>query len=230
MRTAAIRGFSTAAVLCFLLSTSASADVLYDDGPVSAWGIFAPGLYIANSFTPTANSTLTGVTAGLLVLKGDTPVTVDWSIWDSVGPGNNGALLDGPATVTLTNTFAFAGTGIFSNFDIYTSSFMLPSIDLGAGTYWLQLANATTVEEQSFSIVGWVQDSGPSQAWGSAVGFLTADTSCGEIVPGAPSCGEAFQIQGMTSGPTTVPEPGNLALFGTGILLLTGPLRRKLSR
>lgn len=240
-----ITGFSLLALLCLLVSASASADVLYSNGPVNGtingW-IINFGAQVADSFTLSSNSTLTGVdNVGLLVVSGHTPSTVDWSIWNGGGPGGGGTDLDGPTTASLTNTFDFSGTGLLFGDEIYTSSFSLPSIVLGPGTYWLELDNATQVgPTPPDTVMGWDQNDGPlgngtgSEAWQSVTGFLTAASSCGGISTPPPTgyCSESFEIVGtqMQTQTPTVPEPGSMAQFGTGLLLMTGLLRRKLCR
>ena len=72
----------------FLLSTPASAGVLYDNGPINgqtgigSWGI-SYGYIMSDSFTLTGTSTLTGVNLGIWIASGDTPDYLYWRISDS---------------------------------------------------------------------------------------------------------------------------------------------------
>src|ERR1035437_2872706 len=78
---ACLLAFVVAASL--VLSTPASAGVLYDNGPISgtlsAWGINS-GFAVAASFALTGTSSITGATVGLWLTARDTPVSVDWGI------------------------------------------------------------------------------------------------------------------------------------------------------
>jgi hypothetical protein len=210
-----ITWFCTAALMCLLLSAPASAGVLYDNGAVSgsSGGFQINSIYIvANSFTLSSNSTLTGVNFGLWATPTDTPFSVDWTIWSAAGPGGGGTALNGPTTAALTNTFLFVNA---NNFSVYSSSFSLPSIALGASTYWLQIMNASTARGDTSFAFFWDQNNGRSQAWGNTFA--------------SPIPSESFQIIGTTDGGNSVPEPSSMALLGP-VLLLAGLFRRKLSR
>jgi hypothetical protein len=71
----------------------------------------------------------------------------------------------------------------------------------------------------------WDENGGPSgnglgsTAWASSYGYLTSPSVCNAFSQGY--CSESFAI--YTS---STPEPGSLALEGSGILLLAGLLRR----
>lgn len=227
------------------LSERVSADILYDNGPISgtqeAWQIGrCPGITTvdicttADSFNLSSRSTLTGVTLGLWVVSGDLPLSLDWSIW-SGGPSvdTGGTELTSGAGASLDNTLL--ATNNFG-FDIYRSTFSLGSVSLDAGTYWLDLTNA--VESEGFLGVAWDQNNGPlgdgngSQAWVSAphgyTGFLTAANLCGGVradVPLTGFCSESFQVLGTNMA--NVPEPGNLraSVLAASLLALLG-LRR----
>ncbi len=227
-----IAGFSTAALLCLLPSTPASADVLYSNGPVNgtlnAWSTSFTGYVTADSFTLSSNSTLTGVAdIGFWVFLGDTPLSEDWSIWSAAGPGGGGTELYGPTTASLINTFDFANE--YDIFDVYTSSFSLPSIALDAGTYWLQLGNGTTFLG---SMLAWDQNNGPtgngtgSQAWTSGEGFITAASDPCVGAPASGYCSESFEIVGTSS----IPEPSSVYMLGSLLVLVLFLLHQKTLR
>jgi hypothetical protein len=94
------------------------------------------------------------------------------------------------------------------------SSSGLATINLGTGTYWLNLDNATVNDGDP---IYWDENSGVSSASENSVGTIPS---------------EAFSIIGgeviMTSTTSTTPEPSSVMLFGSGILWVAGMLRRKL--
>jgi PEP-CTERM motif len=95
-------------------------------------------------------------------------------------------------------------------------------VNLAAGTYWLNLANAVVNDGDP---IYWDENSGvggngPSSASENSVGTIPS---------------EAFTVLGTSSTSSsssstggTVPEPSSIMLFGSGILGLAGVLRRKL--
>jgi hypothetical protein len=197
-------------ICVLLLTTPASAGVaLYDNGPINgridAWNINAG---VADSFTLAANSTITGVQFGSWVFAGDTPIAVDWSI--SASDPFYGSTFLAYGIADLANTLQFGGVWS-GQYDVYTSSFSTGNVQLDAGTYWLLLWDATTKHGSGYPVY-----------WDQNGGLSLADQG-GMRIPS-----ESFQILG-TPG-TATPEPSSLALFGSGILLLAGALRRKLSR
>ena len=196
-----------------MLSTPASAGVLYDNGPISgtlsAWGINS-GFAVADSFALTGTSTITGATVGLWLTARDSPVSVDWGI--SASPDYGSSL--GGGTVGLTNTLWCSGCA--SGYDVYTSSFSIsPNIPLGPGTYWLSLQNGVTSQG---GLVFWDINNGPSVAWENAVGNVANNLFDG-------SNSDSFQILGDTS---SAPEPASTAMFLSGLALVAGLARRKI--
>ncbi len=193
-------------VLCLTLIIPALAqDVLYDNGPVNGtvdgWTINF-GYVVSDTFTLSGDSTIQDFHFYVWAYPGDTPTGVDWSITSD----EFGGTMYGSGTASLSNTY------ISSNqygYDINLESATIPDLALGAGTYWLNLQNATTTQGNPLY---WDENSGPSSASESAVGTIAS---------------EAFSITG-TGGGGEVPEPSSILLFGSGILGLAGLLRRKL--
>ena len=210
------------AILCFALTAlTASAQILYDNGPVngtaSAWQI-SGGSIVSNSFRccrvdgngPNGGPTmLAGFDFYAWVLPGDRPKTVDWSITSL----ENGGSLFGSGTVDLTSQFLFTngfGYDIFKD----TANVVDANIILGSGMYWLNLQNATT---QNANASYWDENSGvgcmspgcPSEASSNEVGTIPS---------------ESFDIFGPNGA---TPEPGSVVLLGSGMLVLTLARRRK---
>jgi hypothetical protein len=158
--------------------------ILYDNGsPVvymygiygNDWPINLSGA-LANSFTLLSAATITAFNASLdLQVTGDTLQTVQWLITRS--PFGGATLASGTATVGQTNYYSPCG----GCYERVTAQFSLPNVSLGAGTYWLQLQNAVTLNQHqvfwpattSFlvsdgSVVG---TGGQSQAWQYPTGY-----------------------------------------------------------
>jgi opacity protein-like surface antigen len=191
-----------AAGLC--AAAPASAGVLYSDGAingtVSGWTINY-GFAVADTFTLSGNSNLTGVQGiGLWLYPGDAPTGLDWEILTSSG-GNLGTMV---ASGAASLSSSFLGTNGYG-YSLYSAAFSLSNIHLASGTYWIAFANATSTAGDP---VYWDINGGPSRAWESALGYDPNGGVCNFS-----ECSDSFQIAGSAA----VPEPGTLALLGAGL-------------
>jgi hypothetical protein len=201
------------AALLMFISTPASADTLYTNGPVdgttNAWTI--SGLTnivdyaVTNSFSLASASTITGADFGSWLISGDILQSVDWAI--TTDPFGGTTL--GSGTVTP------AGSILFTNaygFDILTQTFAIPNVLLAAGSYWLQLGNAISNYSDYYGVY-WDQNSGPSSAFGLVTDLTASPPATTTFVPDG---SESFDIQGTTN----VPEPSTLLLLGSSLAVL----------
>lgn len=201
-------------ILCLVLAVvPATADILYSNGPgnfeTDAWTINF-GFSVSDSFLVANNSSIQDVHFIYWDASGtDVLTTVDMQIGSTSFAGSTQTLTG------VTNTFIGLNSYGFSIFEAnYTFSGIAWS-----GIGFVTLSNACTTSGCSVSNpIYWDENSGigcqspgcPSTAYDSSVGSIPS---------------EAFTLTG-TSG--TTPEPSSIILFGSGILGLTGVLRRKL--
>ena len=150
---------------------------------------------IADSFTLTAASIIQSATIGVWTSPGDPLTAVTWSITTAPFPGTN-PLFSAGANPTDTPLFQnSAGDTVSSD------SFQLGSIELPAGTYWLQLDTSITLNGGMNGNASWDVSGGPSSAVEGIVIFDHGRPSQ-FVTNGIGS--ESFQLYG-----TAAPEPSN---------------------
>jgi len=196
--------------LC-LNAVPAMAQTVYSNGAINgttdAWELEF-GFVVSDTFTVgSGGATVNGLAFGAWAFPGDVLENADVQITSAEFGG----------TTYADQVVSFTQSGCRANqfgFNVCTETGSLTTpVNLSAGTYWLNLDNA--VINDPGDPFYWDENSGPSSASESEVGTIPS---------------EAFTVLGGTStttGGTTVPEPGSIMLFGSGILGLAGVLRRK---
>jgi hypothetical protein len=210
----------------------ASADTtLYDNTGPTSKGLFGNLGYtikspweVADSFTLASNSTLTSVNFLAWLTEGDAMTNVDWLITEYRFGYSSGGNTYGSATASVTDTYT--GKQLYGSDDLDQESFSLPGLSLAAGTYYLQLQNAVTMNGDP---VSWDDSDGPSyaaRALGPNDSFAHGLKDDGtNPIPGSNS--ETFQIIGNAESAT--PEPSSFLLLGGGLLGLASLLKRRLT-
>ncbi|HWF01458.1 MAG TPA: PEPxxWA-CTERM sorting domain-containing protein [Caulobacteraceae bacterium] len=208
---------AAALTICAAGAASASDPVLYSNGPINgevdAFTI-DQGFQIADSFTLTHASTLTGVTLSLWQYPGDTTTSVDWGITTTA----NSYPVTGTAVVTQDSVVSAL------NGDSYTTvndSFALPDVTLAAGTYYLVLQNASVTAGDP---VYWDSNEGVSVAYANWYGNLANYDYDNNLTNSPSSSSETFSILGVV---TAAPEPGTWAMMLVGAAVIGGALRSR---
>jgi hypothetical protein len=196
----------------------ASAQTLYQNGQIngqlSGWTLNF-GSAVADSFILAGSSTLDEVEFGAWNYSGDSTTFIDWAIVTGT-PFSAETVVAFRTGVPVSDSFLYSNG---SAYDVSLDSFSLPSVPLGAGTYYLELQNAVT---SGSNYAYWDINNGPSIAYENTLGNVN-----GYLFLGSNS--DAFLISGPSGASTLLtPEPGTLALLVTGLLFLAG-LRRRLS-
>jgi hypothetical protein len=209
-----IQFFSLLTILSLIWAVPAMAQsTLYSNGPsdddVDAWTINS-GFVVSDTFTLTTNATVNGFRFNAWVFPGDVLTSAEVSLTSAEFGGTS--FFDQTVNFTQSNCSVNA-----YGFNICAESTSFSGVNLSAGTYWINLQNASVPNGDP---VYWDENSGegcnspgcPSQASESSVGTIPS---------------ESFTILGNT-GSGSVPEPGTILLFGSGALGSIGAFRRKL--
>jgi len=196
---AALLGLAAATIV----AGPASAAVLYDSGPAQGSGgaySFSGGNVVADSFTLTADSTITSISFSVLNQTGAAMGSVDWGISTGVDWSHG--------TVSAVSATDIGHTSWGWLMQTYT--FSVADLGLTAGTYYLNLAAPSG---------GFYWDLGTG---GSTV-FVTGPQGTG----GVPYT-NSFQIYGdaAAAAPAPTPEPASWAMMVGGFGLAGGVLRR----
>jgi hypothetical protein len=184
----------------------------------------------SDSFTVSGSATVTSFDFAVWSFNFDYMTSIDWSIGTTVGGSDlgSGTAVNPPGVYDLT-------TGPW---DVYTFTISGLNLSLPAsGTYYLTLQNAVAVfggTTPDGDNVYWDENDGPSAADQDFNGGSYYTLANNDLAPGAVCANgqvtctgsETFNIYG-TANSSAAPEPGSPILFGSGLLLLAGALRRK---
>lgn len=199
--------------LCLAASPANAQNDVYDNGPTNGEDLGLTinfGFAVSDQFTLGTATTVNGINFATWLFPGDILESAEVSITSSEFGG----------TSFLDETVNFTTGSCFSNgagFNVCNETGNFAGINLDPGSYWLNLQNASVnTGDPTF----WDMNSGPS---------LASENSLGTI----PS--ESFTILGTNGSGTSstgthdsLPEPGSITLFGSGILGLASMVRRKL--
>jgi hypothetical protein len=194
--------------LCLTLAAVPAMADIYNNGPIDgntdAWTINS-GFVVSDSFT-TSGGAVTGLQFGAWLLPGDTLTSAEVSITSQEFGGTT--FFDGTVNFSASNCVS---NPLGANVCAETGSF---NTTLAAGSYWLNLQNASV---PSGDPVYWDENGGGSAASQSSVGTIPSESFT--VLGGASTS--------TTTGTGTTPEPSSIMLFGSGILGLAGVLRRR---
>jgi hypothetical protein len=166
--------------------------------------------------------TLSAPTTGTITFSGDSA-----SLTMTIAGPLNGVALSGTGAFAGATSFTVSGsplafTGVSGSPGDFTSSgtlsFMLNGGTLLTGT--LSNITLTTLSHEPNMVIL----SGSLSTGGQVTLIVDVDTPLSKLMSSelaTLSAGEAFS-------PTVTPEPGTMLLFGSGLLLVAGVLRRKL--
>jgi hypothetical protein len=199
-------------LLCLVLITPATAQILYDNGAVNgtvdAWTI-SNGYVVSDTFYLPQPNTTSGISFWAWIYPGDTLYSAEVSITSSANGG----------TVYFNEVLSAFQANCFSNpngYSVCAESLAIGGngLALNSGTYWVNLFNASATGGDP---VYWDENSGvgcqsqgcPSQAYDSSAGTIPS---------------EAFSLYGgtATSSSGSTPEPRSIFLFASGIVGMAG--------
>ncbi len=202
--------------LAAMLPLSANAQqTVYSNGSINgttdAWTINS-GFVVSDTFTvPIGGAPVDELEFGAWAFPGDVLESAEVSITSSEfgGTAYSDQIVNFTQSGCSGNQYGFnvcTETGIFAI-----------SVNLVQGTYWLNLSNAVVNSGDS---IYWDENSGPSSASESSVGTIPSEAFT--ILGRGQTCGLAGINCTTTTYPPSVPEPGSLLLFASGIFAVPG--------
>ena len=220
-------------VVFTLVVIPAAAQTIYSNGPTNgntdAWYINS-GFIVSDTFNVySSGSSIAGAEFAMWLFPGSYPGPCAHcgsgdhltSAELSITSGENGGTTYFDQTVTFTQSGCSANSYGF-NVCLETTHFNGPT--LNAGTYWLNLQNASVPNGDP---VYWDENSGPSLASENSVGSIPSESFTILGYATTCMCGCSANPNCQESAASTIPEPGTLLLLSSGVLGLA-VLRRKL--
>ena len=217
-------------ILC--LALTGFAQVIYNDGGIDGND---NAFFITGPNFPNFLGSFQDISNGFIAALSATPTNLEWGEWSVGAPTSFSYELGsaafgtdiGSGTVTQN-----AGNSVllFTNsfgYGIYDVKVPVTSTVMTAGNeYWVSISNATDANNDGTQ--AWDIPNGGSGG-PATCNFRQSGTNFGDCGLGGESftLGTTCGAGGLDCGPPT-PEPSSILLFGSGILGLTGILRRKL--
>jgi hypothetical protein len=205
-------------IICLFVAMPGFAGVIvYNNGAGStnstavndlvSFPISGVGAWTSDTFTIANSGTvLIAVDAAIWSLTGNLGSSLNYCISTSVDC--SGSIETGTG-VSLTADGALGTSGTGYTLEEYT--FALKSNAYSSGTYWLTLTNA---------VVG----NGNTAYWDEYGGTTGTSTARSSLVELPTNQSQSFDIQ------AAAPEPGSIALFGSGLMLLLAGFARRARR
>ena len=231
-----MRTISLSLLIILCLAVTGFAQAIYNDGGIDGND---NAFFITGPNNPNFQGSVQDISNGFIAALSGAPGSIEFGEWIASGftPSSIGYELGTTAFGTdLGNGTAALNSGnshfLFTNgfgYDIYDVLIPVSSSPMTAGNeYWLSLSNASDSQFND-STEAWDIPNGGSGG-PATCNFRQSGTNFGDCGLG----GESFTLAGClccgAPGPDCgppVPEPSSIMLFGSGILGLTGILRRK---